>query len=91
MLVCASSRSCGATEEVGTRENHTPGLGPRNSIDPVVTARPLSPASFASVMPVIQLSGVVSVSASTDARGVDAAVRTHPAGLDEGHPNPLFD
>ena len=72
---CASSQSCGSTEEMGAQENHTPGLGPRDSFDPVVTARPMSPASCAVVMPVIQVSSVAPVSASTDARGVDAAVR----------------
>ena len=34
---CASPRSCGSTDEMGAQENHTPGLGPRDSIDHVVT------------------------------------------------------
>ena len=87
----ASSQSCGSTEEMGAQENHTPGLGPRDSFDPVVTARPMSPASCAVVMPVIQVSSVAPVSASTDARGVDAAVRARPVGLDGGIPNTLFE
>ena len=48
---CAFSQSRGSTEEMGAQENHTPGLGPRDFFDPVVTARPMSPASCAVVMP----------------------------------------
>ena len=39
----------------------------------------------------IQLSSVAHVSASTDTRGVDAAVRARPVGLDGGIPSTLFE
>ena len=49
------SRLSGATGEVESRENHTQGLGPQVSLDPVVTARPLSPSSLTEDLPCVEL------------------------------------
>ena len=88
---CASSQSPGSAGRTGARADHAQELGPRDSVYPVVTVRPLSPASTDDHLPVIHLFGATPVSFSTGSGGVDSAVRARPVSSETGRFNPLFE